>query len=333
MKLDLGVKTVSSNSILSQVDEETIYKFYYDKFALNKRVFSPFREEKNPSFYFFRSQSNDSILWRDYGDGGQVVALDVFEFVKRLYNCSYMQALQKINEDLILQLDSLPIVKIKKEPVEKVNKKISYKRRQFTIEDYNYWEKQYKIPLSQLSDYKVYPVTNVIIHYDDHDSNPIISNYFNPIYAFELNDGVKIYMPLSDRTKWLFSGTMNDIFGLDKLPEKGLSLIITKSLKDIIVLNNLGFDAIAPQSETLFISDELYNELKTRFQHIYLLYDSDESGIKAAEKIKESHKDLKIITLPRIGTAKDISDLIRMHEPNNVVALKELLSKLMKKTN
>lgn len=330
MILDLNVKKVTRNSILSQVDEETIYKFYYDKFALNKRVFSPFREEKNPSFYFYRSQANDDILWRDYGDSDQVCGFDVFEFVKRIYNCSYMQALQKINEDLILNLDSAPITKIKKEIIKKVDKKISYSRRRFNIEDYNYWEKQYKIKLSQLSEYKIYPVTNVVIHYDDHDSNPINSTYLNPIYAFELDGGVKIYMPLSDVTRWLFSGTMNDIFGLDRLPKSGKSLIITKSLKDIIVLNNLGFDAIAPQSETLFISDDLYNELKKRFNNLYLLYDSDESGIKAAEKIKETHNDLNILTLPKIGTAKDVSDLIKVYS-DDLFFLKNLLTKLMKK--
>lgn len=50
------------------------------------------------------------------------------------------------------------------------------------------------------------------------------------------------------------------------LPESGDILIITKALKDVMVLYEYGIPAIAPCSENLFITEAQYNHLKERFK-------------------------------------------------------------------
>ena len=50
------------------------------------------------------------------------------------------------------------------------------------------------------------------------------------------------------------------------------------------------------------------NELKHRFNNIYILLDNDEAGLKDAE-ILASKTGFTNIVLPNINDAKDISDL------------------------
>ena len=55
------------------------------------------------------------------------------------------------------------------------------------------------------------------------------------------------------------------------LPKTGDSVVITKSLKDVMCLYEYGISAIAPCSENMFLTDSQYEKLKNRFKHIGLL--------------------------------------------------------------
>lgn len=95
--------------------------------------------------------------------------------------------------------------------------------------------------------------------------------------------------------------------------DKSESLVITKSMKDVMCLYQYGITAIAPCSENIFVTESQYQKLKTKYKYIYLFYDNDEPGIKAAIKIKKQHPDIKILYLPRHGGDKDISDYRKAH--------------------
>ena len=101
----------------------------------------------------------------------------------------------------------------------------------------------------------------------------------------------------------------------------GDDLVITKSLKDVMVLYEHGITAIAPCSENLFVSDSQYDKLKRKYKHIYLFYDTDQPGIKAMCKIKKQYPDLRVLFLPRHGNDKDISDFRKAHGSKNTVEL------------
>lgn len=90
-------------------------------------------------------------------------------------------------------------------------------------------------------------------------------------------------------------------------------LVITKSLKDVMVLYEYGITAIAPCSENVFVTDVQYNKLKSKYKRIFLLYDNDLPGMQAMFKIKKTYSDLKILFLPRYGGDKDISDFRKVH--------------------
>lgn len=97
------------------------------------------------------------------------------------------------------------------------------------------------------------------------------------------------------------------------LKSQSNDLVITKSLKDVMVLYEYGITAIAPCSENVFVTDVQYNKLKSKYKRIFLLYDNDLPGMQAMFKIKKAYSDLKILFLPRYGGDKDISDFRKVH--------------------
>lgn len=55
------------------------------------------------------------------------------------------------------------------------------------------------------------------------------------------------------------------------IPRNGEYLVLTKSLKDVACLYSLGIPAIAPMSETCFLTDSQYNKIIQRFEKVVLL--------------------------------------------------------------
>ena len=89
--------------------------------------------------------------------------------------------------------------------------------------------------------------------------------------------------------------------------EGGNYLVVTKSLKDVMCLYEFGIPSIAPCSENLFLTEAQYNRIKTKFKRIFLLYDLDIPGVKAAKRIKQSFPDITVLLTPW-NSAKDFSD-------------------------
>ena len=55
------------------------------------------------------------------------------------------------------------------------------------------------------------------------------------------------------------------------MPQNGEYLCLTKSLKDVMTLYSLGIPAIAPMSETCFLTDSQYSKVIKRFDKVILL--------------------------------------------------------------
>lgn len=114
---------------------------------------------------------------------------------------------------------------------------------------------------------------------------------------------LKIYSPLSAKYKWLTNGGATTLQMNPAMPKSGELLIITKSMKDVMVLHELGYSAIAPQSETIVINPARYG---FDYKQYVIFYDNDEAGRETAEKYP-AH--MKKIYLP--GSEKDISDYVK----------------------
>ena len=137
-----------------------------------------------------------------------------------------------------------------------------------------------------------------------------------PMYGYYggKKDGIeywRIYMPTKKSYRFLSNWSKNMIQGAHMLSESGELVVITKSMKDVMLLYELGIPAIAPNSESTFLSKLQLEKLKKRFNNVVLFYDNDLAGISAMNRIRKEH-NIDCIWLPRT-LAKDISDVYKKH--------------------
>lgn len=126
---------------------------------------------------------------------------------------------------------------------------------------------------------------------------------------------------------------MQDIQGFTQLPKKGKIVIITSSLKDAMVLHEIGYSAIAFNSEGIptrnengkFVENTI-SHLKERFDNVLLFLDNDEPGVNYAKKVSERFS-ITSVAIPS-NLPKDISDVAAKH---NLKKARKLVNKLVRK--
>lgn len=295
--------------ILSRVTEYDIYAHYLGQFKVGMIYNSPFRKDKNPSFGIFYSKRTKQLLFKDHGTGD---CGNVIKFVS-LYTgiTNYNDILLDIVNKLKITSDTKLVSS--KQYIASTETVIGVVRQDFTAEDINYWS-QFNIHIDTLKKFNV----NSIKYYL---CNGIVKGIYkkeNPMYAYKVYNNFKIYRPLADKyTKWRNNLGQYDIQGFKQLPKTDNLLIITKSLKDVMCLYEMGISAISPASESTFIPDDVLNNLKKRFKHILICFDRDTSGIKYLRKISLK-TGLKPLLVHKKWNAKDISDAIKLNGFENI---------------
>ena len=310
-------KPLNSSNILNIVPEEEIYKYYlgYD-FDIGRCYKSVLRKgDDTPSLNFYYNSRN-VLCYKDFGHSQG----NVFEFVKNYFECSYFEALQRINQDfrLGLGLSNDSIIERPKlvNQITKVPKTtlIQIKPQAFTDFDKKFWE-NFGITLPTLELYNVYSTSHVFIN----KKLRFVYIEDNPIYSFIFKDKVKVYRPLS-AIKWINNATSNILQGIEQLPNNGELLIITKSLKDVMLFKELGFNAIAPQGESMAFDFKIIEELKTRFKKIIVVYDNDDPGVRFSIKLT-SLLNLNYWNIPKEFGEKDPTDFYKRYGREETIKL------------
>ena len=294
---------ITLDYILSKVTEYDIYARYIGQFKIGFIYNSPFREDKNPSFGIFRSRKSGKLLFKDHGNGE---CGDVIKFVE-LYTglTNYNDILNRIVTDMSITNNT----KLKStKQSESKDTLTGVVRQDWTDVDKQYWS-QFSITKETLIKFNVSSIKYYLC-------DGIVKGIYkdnNPMYAYKVYDHFKIYRPLADKyTKWRNNLAPYDIQGYEQLPEQGDLLIITKSLKDVMCLYEMGYTAISPSSESTFISDKALNQLKRRFKRILICFDRDVSGIKNMRKISLK-TGLNGFLVHKKWKAKDISDAVKLN--------------------
>ena len=310
---------VSRDGILSKISDEQIFKEYIGEFKLNKAMCSPIRKDNVPSFGLFYSTHHQKLMFKDHATGAFG---DAFDIVRHIYGLTLYQACIKINIDFNLGFrcpDSnkgkyVPVLKVAKRNIELTgDRALGVKFRKWKHCDQRYWNEKYDITEKQLKYYNIFPIDKVFLGKDvvwSHMDN-------NPIYAYIFyKDGkytYKCYRPLETdkRYKWMSSTNRTVLQGWDQLPKTGDTLILTKSLKDVVVYRTLGFYALSCQNELGMIKDTVIEELRSRFKKIVINNDFDYAGVTGTNLMKKAYglpyfflQDFKT----RSNGYKDISD-------------------------
>ena len=316
---------ITKQFLLTKNSEET-YMAYYLGIPIKKGLFrSPLRDDKHNTCSFFRGQSGN-LYFKDFATG-QCLTFEGVVMVK--YGCSYHNALKIIAEDFGYIQKKVANKKQTQKPEIKVQPKFESEKETFIqVEIKNFseselkWWNSFGINKETLNKYKIYSIKTVFLNGNIYAQ----STQHSPIYGYYFgkkgnNEQWRIYIPKRKEFRFIGNVPTKTIQGYKQLPDKGKLLVITKSMKDVCLLSSLGIPAVAPNSETQFVSDKLLDELRERFKNIALLYDNDLTGVRFMNKIRKQYHDLIVCMIPRKYEAKDISDFYQKYGKNKTIEL------------
>lgn len=304
---------ITKELILSRFSEEQIMEFYLHV-PIKKGLFrSPLRKDREPTCSFYRNRKGE-LIFKDFATGQH---LNIFGVVQSLFGCDYFDSLKIIANDFGIVRDSSLIKnvgKINQNPIrikDKEMSKIQIEVQDFTDLELKWWAK-YGITLDILKKFNVFSCKHVFLNDQlfakSQQHCPIFGYYGKKYQGYEL---WRCYFPKRTSFRFITNWPSKKIQGYDQLPKKGKLLVITKAMKDTMCLYSMGISAIAPNSETQFISDVMLEDLKKRFDNIVVLYDNDLTGISFMNKIKKKHPELIYTWIPRHLGSKDISDFYK----------------------
>jgi len=316
-----GKLKASKSTIYNYINDYDIFRHYIKNFTEIGKLFrSELRQDKNPTCCI--NKYENTLRYIDFADI-ESKGLDVFDYVSKKYNCNFYESLDIIANDFNLPLILNNNLQLNHQPAKVYNLDLSsipkvststikVKFKPFSLVDKEYWFDKYNITVKDLKKFDVYSLE----YYIQKGNLKSYSKYLYGYY-FGIKNGIemwKIYHPNGDKfNKWSTNCGNNVIQGYNQLPESGNLLIITKALKDVIVLSKLNIPAIAPQAENHLIPIDTLEELRSRFKSIYILFDNDEPGVKAARKYQEIY-NLPIFFIPLELEVKDSAEVVEVYD-------------------
>ena len=309
---------LTPDSILDKITEYDIYKMYmpHQNWKINVVTYSPFRNEKNPSFII--GYRGGALRFVDFGDSSKKGGC--FNFVMMLFNVSLNDALLMIDRDFDLGIVSGSSTKnyerivsdyVQPTATSKREYFIQVKTRRFTNEELAYWNGYYQ----DIDDLRANNVYSIDTLYLNKQKFPIKDTELRFGYLYEGH--WKIYRPFADKkNKWMPNNvpiTMMD--GLDDITDCDVAFI-NKSKKDYMVMKKVFPCCCAVQNEGMgCFSEENVEFIKENSERQILSFDSDETGVKNSQLITDKF-GFEYCNVPRIYLdegIKDWADLARIH--------------------
>jgi 5S rRNA maturation endonuclease (ribonuclease M5) len=286
-----------------------------------KSIFN--NREKTPSMYIYMD-NNNTYKFKDFSSG---IGGDALNLVQVMFNYpTRARASFKIIDDYneyIKTHEPPPVIELKAHSKFRVS---DYEMRHWNNLDQNYWM-SYGIGSKMLEHYNVFPLSFYTMTKEDNlgiESNMTINS--NYIYGYFRNDGTlyKIYQPKVRDSK--FIKVRDYIQGSEQLTGNKKFLIVTSSLKDLMAFNKLKLtdaESIAPDSENSMIpTNYMVNAIK-HYKNVFVLFDNDEPGQKAAQK----YKNMFGVATVNLPMEKDLSDSVKVH---GIDAVRNILIPLLK---
>lgn len=320
-----GDNSLTKENILKRLDSYQLFKAYCSNFKeIDRKFKSEFRKDDEPSCTIIYYEGD--LFYKDFGEKGY----RVFDYIGRKFGLDYLTVLQKINIDFGLGLgyaNSTDHIQTSLVIPEKSNTDLSSYQKEGTIieieprgwtqADKKYWN-EYKIPLRLLEYHNIKSIASYAL------SNKQFGRSFRRINPYALAYSIdyywsgdifrrKLYFPQSKVQRFASNVDSTIVQGWKLLPKCGGNILfVTKSYKDILIFNLLGYWAIAPNNEGAFIPDHVMEKLKTRWKCIYVWFDNDEGGIAGAERFANRF-DLPYTYNP-LGEPKDPSDFVKKYD-------------------
>jgi len=297
---------ITKDKILEKYSDWDVFSAYIPDLEIGKPILSPIREEKSPSFRIF--QGDNELKFKDFGWGSSG---DFVNFVMALYDIPYVEALNKIWNDL----ESGDIT-----PTEK--RILPRKRSEIVVTTQRLGPKE----KAYLDSFGIKNIKGILnprqIWYNDkeffirRDKYGICLVYE---YWYKNLPYYKVYRPFAKgKYKWPLNNVKNHMIdGVIKPRER---VIITKSRKDFKVLESFTPDVIGFQSENLaaFIP-EIMEEILEKTSKVYIWLDNDRVGRENSDILTKQY-NLKQIFTPDIylPSCNDPAGVRQKHGPEPI---------------
>lgn len=307
LDLDKLQPPITANQILSQYNEEYLYKMYCSDFPKNL-CHSPFRKDKTPSFSFYR---RSRWYWKDLATNEKG---DVFTFIQKMENAADLsQTLKILMNRLSLKSDFGGYVKA---DTNRVNQGSGKKLLQFILKpfdeiDMKAWLK-WGIPVSYVHAFNGVCVRQAFLNKE------LIWTYQiqNPIYAFHFKESnnAKGYRPFEPNKKRKFIGVIDgkvDIYGLQEfraIKRRHKIIVLTKAMKEVMFFKSFGITAIALCGEGYYFPESVVHEILDSADHVISFYDNDRSGAHGAWNLRNQYGIKAVFINPNIGI-KNVTDM------------------------
>jgi hypothetical protein len=326
-----------------------------------KAIKSPLREDKHPSFFLYENGAG-VVRYKDHGSGEEGDCFQFvqrlfnvdFSTALRIVHADFNLKRKKVYT-AVLEAERARTATTKSPDVEPSEHKfgiitpnrsveqptqtiITIDTQAWTPYDIDYWGR-FHVNLRTLTKFNVASCKSV--HIQGYIKAWEYKNW-DPLYAYRfINESTlykhmgvaesilrtpsyKIYRPMAPKKedKWRSNCNARNVFGLTELPSAGNYIIISKAAKDVMVLDSLGFNAIAPQSEGqtrgTVIPKDIMEDLVNRGWEFVVLFDDDKTGNAGAEYYKQVY-GAGIMKLSAESGHKDIASYVSDCGPDNTL--------------
>jgi len=349
IQLYMKSNRITKEGILAEITPRDIFSHYIGKpIKLGKVMKSPLRErDKHPSFNIYKSPSGQ-VMYKDFA----VESGDCFDFVMRMYNISFVEALQRIANDFNIgqkgtDISSLMFRKKKVDLIEESIEKTEFNFSYFDntkineIELLSRYYSHYGINKYTLNYYPVRAVKDVQFISKQGNNIFVPWNDDQPLFMYDYGfrkhssiQVVRFYRPNQPKNGLKHFGNVGreSIFGItninselikDTFDVTGMkTVVICAGQKDAMcVHSNFGLYAIALSSESSHLSSEQWLMLKETFGEdctFVSLYDNDKTGAKYANILHDNYGIKPKLISSINDSCNDISEFIfRFGQSNN----------------
>lgn len=311
MQFILAADRITKKQLLTHRTEEEYMSFYLGINPDNYIHVNPLRKDRKPSATFYRVKDGQ-LIFRDWAMGWKFNFVDI---VMYKFNVNFDKALKIIGNDFGIiskphYVKNTPAVTYSGEKLTSNSSTLLQGEVvPFKESDLKWW-KSFGITQKTLDFYSVHNLKTVFLNsypsFFSDDKNPIYGYYFGKEEGREL---WKIYMP--KRVSFRFLLNTNKVQGFKQLPKTGDLLVVTKSLKDVMVFHEMGIPAIATQGETVILTKAQYDALAKRFKRIVFNGDWDKAGQRMMIESRRKYPGIAMTFTNPSKYAKDISDYVK----------------------
>jgi hypothetical protein len=297
MKLN-GIVASESYNVYSQIDQLKVWQSLLGiTVTLNTKMVNTLRRDTRPGCWLY--EHDNIIRLADFADS-RFHRITCVTAVMIKYHCDYTRALEIIKQDFSYVSKQLKLSnKVTKDDFKF---HLSFNKGAWNNQHKDYWS-QYGISKSQLESENCYAVSSY--SFNTHSCPDFLQKVkvYDETTAIVVDSKIKIYKPNSP-FKFLSNFNENTIGGTNRITD---TVVITKSAKDYMVLDNLGYSSRFIHSETS--NPDLLSYV--RYDKVYVLMDNDITGLNACKRLSSNNHFIGI-SIPE-GYPKDISDFYKTY--------------------